>query len=303
MNDTGRPPRGGSANMLPKIARRAIRSLRVAGLSRCLPSDWFVLPGLLIVGAQRAGTTSLHRYLVHHPWLRAGQRKEVHFFDRRYHKGARWYRAHFHSRLTSTRRRRANGHEPIAFEASPYYLFHPLVPARVHALLPEVKLIALLRDPTTRTYSHYHHARRRGNESLDLDEAIRREAERLSGEVERMRDDPRYRSHSHEHQSYLARGRYVEQLIEWHQYFPRDRTLIIKSEELYSTPASVLDGVCEFMSIPAIDWTRLADRLGAYNKGSYPPMPRTVRAELKEYFRPFNQRLYDYLGRDFGWDV
>src|SRR5262249_23760132 len=89
------------------------------------------LPDFLIIGAQKAGTTSLHAYLSQHSSVSPPVTKEVHFFDHEFHRGNTWYRAHF---------RRADGPLTITGESTPYYLFHPLVPARAAAVLPDCKL-------------------------------------------------------------------------------------------------------------------------------------------------------------------
>ena len=96
------------------------------------------LPNAIIIGAQKAGTTSLHRYLSGHPEVGVANAKEVHYFSVRFNNGMDWYRAHFP----------IEGEASIVMESSHSYLFHPFAPERVHAALPEVKLIALLRNPS-----------------------------------------------------------------------------------------------------------------------------------------------------------
>jgi hypothetical protein len=109
-----------------------------------LPGPVGALPDFLIIGGQRCGTTSLHHYLAAHPAVRPATGKELQFFSIHHGRGERWYRAHFPPPSPGTH----------SFEASPYYLFHPSVPARVAATLPAGRFIALLRDPVVRAYSH-----------------------------------------------------------------------------------------------------------------------------------------------------
>ncbi|MBU0638918.1 MAG: sulfotransferase domain-containing protein, partial [Planctomycetes bacterium] len=152
------------------------------------------MPDLLIIGAQKAGTTSLHRYLCRHPNVLGPWSKEVHYFDIQYDKGTTWYRTHFPSWPYKCLKDIRRGRRSLAFETSPYYLFHPCVPERVHKLLPNVKLIAILRDPVGRAYSHYHHELRLGYETLPLEEALAKEEERLAGEADKIRNTPGYES-------------------------------------------------------------------------------------------------------------
>ena len=259
-----------------------------------------VLPDFLVIGVQRAATTSLHRLLIRHPHVApAAPSKGVHYFDTNFHKSDAWYVGHF---LTSPAKylleRRLAG--PVrAGETSPYYIFHPHVPARVHRLLPEVKLVALLRDPVDRAYSHYWHERVRGFEALtSFEAAVDAEPGRLRSEQAHMEEDPSYVSFSHQHHSYLARGRYLEQLRRWHALFPRTRLLLLKSEDFLTDPGPVYRTVLRFLELP--EWT--PERVGRqFNVGSYPPMRSSTRQRLVSYFADQNERLYEYTGRDFGW--
>jgi len=113
------------------------------------------------VGAQKAGTSSLYSYMVQHPQVLPAARKEIHYFDRHYDKGLRWYRRHFplRARLSSER---------LSGEASPYYLFHPHAPRRIAETLPDARILMLLRNPANRAISHYFHEARVGREKLPL---------------------------------------------------------------------------------------------------------------------------------------
>lgn len=248
------------------------------------------IPDFLIIGAQRAGTTSLYSYLTEHPRIASAKKKEVHFFDRRYTHGPRWYRRQFPWWL----RLRP---EVVTGEASPYYIFHPAVPQRVHDVCPDVKLIVLLRDPVDRAYSHYQLIRRRGREDLSFDEAIRAEPARLAGEEEKLLD-PSYHSFNHQHLSYVSRGFYIDQILAWTRYFPLQRFLFLKSERFYEDPTTTLHKVFAFVGVQPIDLaTYEVHQRGAYTDD----MPPETRASLRDLYAPHNQRLYELLGTNFGW--
>jgi hypothetical protein len=247
------------------------------------------LPGFVILGAQKAGTTSLHEYLCEHPLASSATVKEVHYFDLAYGRGPGWYRAHFQVP------RRAG---EIAGEASPYYLFHPLVPARVARDLPGARLIVLLRNPIERAYSHHNHERALGFEKLGFAEAIAREPERLRGEEERLASERGYRSFAHQHHSYLARGRYASQLERWFEHVDRGRVLVLGAEELFERPAETLALAQCFLGLEPL----LPEDLSPRNARSYAPLEDDLRRRLWEELKPHNERLYELLGRDFGWD-
>ncbi|HYX89257.1 MAG TPA: sulfotransferase domain-containing protein [Gaiellaceae bacterium] len=247
------------------------------------------LPDFLILGAQKAGTTALYAYLRRHPNITGPSWKEVSFFDRHWARGESWYRGNYPNVL------RARG--DLVGEASPSYLFHRLAPRRVAELVPGAKLIALLRNPVDRAYSHYQHEVALGREPLSFEEALAAEDERTAGEEERLAADPGYFSHAWWNYTYKARGRYAEQLERWFDVFPRDRLLILPSEELLDEPGRTHARVLEFLGAQP-------HRLDSYPRvfeREYAPMRPETRAALAAEFARPNERLYELLGRDLGW--
>jgi hypothetical protein len=256
-----------------------------------------MLPEYLIIGAQKCGTSSLYRYLVAHPSAAAAARKEVHFFDWEFRRGTDWYRAHFPLAALGVAFRSFTGRRLVVGEASPYYLFHPHAPARVKALLPNVKLIVLLRDPVARTLSAYQHQVRRGREPLSFEDALAQEGERLEPEIARLACDPDYKSVVHRNLAYKARGVYADQISRWLDVFPREQLLVIRSEDFFEDTTATLTQVLDYLDLP--HWTPPGYR--RFNAAEYDEMAPVTRRHLIEYFAPRNQRLYDLLGRDFGW--
>jgi len=277
----------------------AYRTKRNASLvSRLITSPLRSLPDFLVIGAQRGGTTSFYNYLVQHSGVVPAFEKEVHFFDGDYDRGTLWYRGRFPTEAYKRRAERAGDPKIVTGEATPYYLFHPLAPARARLVVPRAKLIVLLRNPVERAYSHYHLERRYGLEDLSFEEAIEREPERLAGEEEKMLADKSYRSFEHRHHSYLSRGIYMDQLQRWRNFFSEEQFLALSSEDFYANPPAVIAQASDFLGL-------LAMELGEYkkhNEGRYPKVDATTRERLVDYFRPHNERLYEYLGRDLGWD-
>jgi hypothetical protein len=235
-------------------------------------------PDFVIVGAQRGGTTSLYRALIAHPEIAGAVRKEVHFFDLRYDRGMDWYLAHFPKR----------GEAEAVGEASPFYLFHPLVPRRMREALPTVTPIALLRNPVDRAYSQYQLNVRRGQERRSFEDALDAEPT----EIADQRDVIRARW-----STYLARGRYAEQLDRWFDAFPREQLLIASSEEFFSAPEPFFRRILARLGLPG--WS--PPRFRVRHRADYAPMNPATRRRLEAYFAPHNRRLYALLGRDLGW--
>jgi hypothetical protein len=269
---------------LPEPARKVLRGgYRTYGRAT---AGLRPLPDFLILGAQKAGTTALYAYLRWHPEITGPSFKEVSFFDRHYAKGERWYRAHMPVRRRS-----------LVGEASPSYLFHPLAPERVAGLLPDARLIALLRNPVDRAFSHYQHEVALGREPLSFEAAVDREDERMQGELDRMLRDPSYFSLAWWNYTYVARGRYAEQLERWFASFPREQLLVLFTEELSADTARTYRRVLGFLGVGARDlesYPRIFDR-------DYPGMHSVTRARLDKEFEGPNRRLASLLGRDLPW--
>jgi Sulfotransferase domain len=264
----------------------------VRGGMRRSTSRFRPLPDFLIIGGQRCGTTSLYYYLRAHPQVLPALAKEVHFLSLHWMRGEGWYRAQFPLRARKTGRRVS---APLTFEATPYYLAHPLAAARAAQLLPEVKLLVLLRDPVSRAWSHYRHMVRLGLEPLSFEEAIAAEPVRLAGEVERLEADPHYDAVRHRRYSYLTRGAYAPQLQRWLGHFPPDRFLVLGSERLLADPAGGYARVLGFLGLSA--WAPSAFPLHTRPSPVPPVMPADVRRRLEEHFAPATQQLQQLLGR------
>lgn len=257
-----------------------------------------LLPNFVIIGAKKGGTTTLYQYLIQHSSVAPALTQEIHFFDRNFQKGANWYRAHFPMILYRDYVKRVRGIDLLTGEASAYYLFHPHVPDRMRRLIPQVKLIVVLRNPIDRAWAHYHQNLKKG-EHLPFDEAIDKERERLSGERERILLDENYDSVNYARYSYLARGIYIDQIRVWMNLFSKEQILVLRSEDLlFDNPSEVVKRTVEFLGLP--DWTPKTYR--QFNRDYYPPMRAATRKRLADYFEPHNQRLYEFLDTNLGWD-
>jgi hypothetical protein len=265
------------------------------------------LPNFLIIGAMRSGTTSLARYLDAHPEVFLAPQKEVHFFDRHYDEGLDWYRRQFSG---------ASGQRAIG-EATQSYIYDEPVPARMAATVPDARLVAILRNPVDRAYSHYWLNRAQGREPLEFAEALTEEPKRISGPNWGIRLG----------RSYLDRGRYLGQLRRVCDHYPRDSLLVVLFEDLRDDPAGTYECVCRFLKVddsfrpsnlgdpinPAVEFRsmRLRDlsqrfpgRLGAaigrvnVRKADYPKIDPALRKELLARFEDDNAELAAWLNRD-----
>ena len=132
------------------MKRRIKKAFAARRLWRSATAPVRTLPDFLIIGAQKCGTSFLYRFLVKHPHVKSAFVKEVHYFDLNFAKGNNWYRSNFPLQVRNTR-------TYITGEASPYYLFHPHAARRASMVVPDAKLLILLRNPVDRAHSHYQH--------------------------------------------------------------------------------------------------------------------------------------------------
>jgi hypothetical protein len=258
-----------------------------------------VLPGLLICGGQRCGTTSLYRALSAHPaLLKPVLHKGVHYFDTGYHRGLDWYRAHFPLRRTAQRVADRLGVWPVAYESSPYYLYHPHAAARIARVLPQVRVVVLVRDPVVRAHSQHAHELARGFESEpSFSRALALEPARLRGQAEHMRADPCYRSFAHQHHAYRARGEYARYLDRMAAHLSRDRILVLESEQLFTSPERVYDRVLSFLGLPRGEYPPFQ----RHNARPRPEMTERVRRELTAHYAPHDAALEPWLGHPPSW--
>jgi Sulfotransferase domain len=252
-------------------------------------------PHFLIIGVQRGGTSSLFRYLMKHPQIDSPVDKEIHFFDLNYQKGSDWYIQQFPFFSNYNNDKKSSSKKMITGEASPYYIFHPLVAQRVKQYCPKIKLIVLLRDPIARAISHYHHCVRFQLEKLPLNQAFKLEKDRLKGEIEKFKQDEYYYSYNHQHLAYISRGRYIKQLKHWRQYFSSEQFLILQSEIFYNNPEQTLNQVTNFLEIDNYKLTEYYP----HNQAEYPKTSPIIVKQLKTYFQPYNEELYEYLEKEF----
>lgn len=255
------------------------------------------LPSFLIIGAKRAGTTSLYRYLEQHPnvapmfpsarmpLMRENQ-KGVHYFDSHAHRSTRWYRGHFPTRTTLSSRR------AIVGEASPYYLFHPLAALRAAQVVPAAKIIVLLREPIKRTQSAWSEQTRNGIERLSFREALAAESARVGNDEARLTDGTVRYSFAHEFQTYASQSCYVASLDRWRTNFGPDQLLVIRSEDLYREPDATTQRVTTFLGLAPAP-LKTAE---PWNASASQSIETDIAATLAARFQDDLTQLHDQYG-------
>ena len=263
-----------------------------------------LLPDFLIIGAQKGGTTSLYNYLQAQSCIASAERKEVHFFDRRsnLNKGLAWYQGHFPTWVEKYYTYHFHRQAFLTGEATPEYLFLPHIPQQVARVLPQAKLIVLLRNPVDRAYSQYQHAVVQGHETRSFEEAINAQEASLVEDQAKILHDEEFEPYTYMQHCYLMRSIYIDQLQRWMHLFPREQFLLLKSEDFYADPAVTLKQVLDFLNVPTSEIQLRKNNYKPYYANQYPKLDTALHKRLVAFFEPYNARLYDFLGIDFGWN-
>jgi hypothetical protein len=256
-------------------------------------NKWRRLPNCLVIGAQRAGTTSLYNYLAQHPQVKPPLRKEIDYFSLNYHRGLSWYRAHFPM---------GNESSTSTLDATPTYLHDLRCAGRAAEVVPDAKILVVLRDPVERAFSHYKLMVERGLETLPFDEALDAEAIRLSGEDERMEAEPDYVSYAQRRYAYRGNGLYFLQLEQWLAHYPRERVLVLFSNNLYSDTQETMKRVLTFLELQeAHPKSYLVYSFPMSEKTSSLRLSDETRRQLTREFQEADNRLATLLETNLPW--
>lgn len=233
----------------------------------------------IICGTQKGGTTALDVYLRENPSICMAEKKEVHFFDNEENFAKKADYSSYHSLFNPT-----SSHKLLG-EATPIYMYWYSAPRRIWEYNQDIKLIVLLRNPIERAYSHWNMERSRGYESLPFWEAIQNERQRCMEALPLQ----------HRVYSYIDRGFYVEQLRRLWAFFPKNQTLVLKSERLKYQPQEALHEVYSFLGVDGGDAVSFKD---VHSRKYDLPMTNKERSHLR-YIYEFEIRE---LERELGWD-
>lgn len=261
-------------------------------------SSFHTLPDFLIIGAAKCGTSSLYDYLMQHPNVGKSLTKQIHFFDRYFDRSVSWYKVCFPFLWQKFYMEKIQHKKFSTGEATAHYMTHPLAAQRAHKVIPNVKIIVMLRNPADRAYSHYSMEKDHNNEKLSFEEAIEKEPERIKGEIEEMLNNQNNSGRNYPHKAYLKGGEYIEQILRWRKFFPKENFIFIKSEDFNKNPSLIYNEVLNFLKLPPYE----LEKYEKIRKRKYEKMKPDTRKKLVEYFYPYNKKLCDFLNKELGYD-
>ena len=254
-----------------------------------------VLPDFIIIGSMKCGTTSLYYDICEHPCASPAAYDEIGFFDSNFHLGLNWYRSMFPRKKQIEDVRRKEG-TAITGEDTPFYFWNPTAAKRIKKLLPNIKLISILRNPIDRAYSEYQDWSSRESNPPSFETVIENEIN-LQREYPRLITEGNFEVFNQKN-SYLLKGVYVDQLKIWAGLFPKEQIFTLSTENLNSDPTAALESVFQYLNLP--DYKIKNTQRQKQKK--YVPMNSQTRKILIEFFKPHNERLFKFIGKKFDWD-
>ena len=261
-----------------------------------LSSSVRVLPECFVIGVARSGTTSLYHYLGQHPCIVSSAYDELGYFDDNYHLGINWYKSLFPTKFAKNKIIKKHG-KFLTFDVTPFYIYNPLVAKRIFECFPNAKIIANLRNPIDRAYSNYIQMVQDNNDTeTTFEEIVSQEIETIEKGKINLNNQKQLVNEFYE--LLLARGFYAAQLEHWFKIFPKDQILVISSEELAINTNNTLKEIFEFLNIPDSSINDLTKQ----NVRKAVPMKDETRKSLIEYYKPYNEKLFNLINKKFNWN-
>jgi len=202
------------------------------GTYRTLTSSSRTFPDFILAGFPKSATKSLFSYIAQHPNIGVAAKRGKYFFDTNYWRGLGWYKAHFPTVKEKENLIKQNGGYCIGEYTARYMMYYPSI-NRIKELIPNVKLIAVIRNPTDAVFSQYHFKKSWGVEEMSLEEAIEDDQNRLENWKYMVKNDLlRRENHAKTHTPYLSLRKYAEHLKEWFEVFPREQFLFFADRKI-----------------------------------------------------------------------
>ncbi len=267
-------------------------------LVRRATGRWRSLPSVIIVGAHAAGTTSLYTYLGQHSMIHRAKRRELHYFSMRPDRPLDWYRSFFPLKPALALGERVHGHRPMTMECSPTYMYRIPAMQQLVRVLPEAKIIAVLRHPIDRARSGYSKAARDGWEDRPFEQSMDRAIEVLEDEWQRLCNDPDYGNPLGDSPYHMLLSLYGRQIAGWLKHFDPAQVLVVQSEAMFADPQGVYDHVLNWLDMPL---AKLKDARAFNVTGRQDKVEPQTRRRLTEFLAEDVALLEQALGAGFDW--
>ena len=271
---------------------------------RRITSNLRTYPDFIIIGSGRAGTTSLYSYLIQHPNIitsfshREQKAADLHFFEYMISSSTNWYRSHFPTKISKKLLQLRTKSSVISGEFTSTYMYHPFVPKRIFDLIPNIKLIVILRNPVDKVYSAFSQQFQFKEFTSSFEDYIESELKR----IKIIENEPDLKTFNEDFESIavpniLRHGIYHTYLKKWLELFSKKQIYVVDSKDLHDNTQETLDNIFKFLEIHPVN---IPDT-SKINVGKYSKMDTLTRRRLLDFFSPFNDKLNYLLGTKFHW--
>lgn len=263
-----------------------------------------VKPSFIIIGVQKGGTTALHNYLLQHPRLISPEEKELHFFDTIDDLDFKKYDELFPKRFFLNK---------MSFESTPRYIYYPNVAKNLYKYNPNLKFIAILRNPVNRAFSAWnmYYQMRKDKKQIQLfkENENRSPSEKMFS-VLYLNSFPTFKQyvdfelqqsdHDLLEPSILKRGYYMDQIKEYLKFFKREQFLFVNSDNLKNDTLGVLNNISEFLKITSFNGLKL-DLSPKHERRYESEIESNIYNTLLKHFQIKNQGIEELTGLDLSW--
>ena len=266
-------------------------------LFRILSRSQRLLPDFIIIGSTKSGPWTLTDFLMEHPNI--FMERNLHFFEYNQSNKLSWYKKYFPTRFYKSQVERKTGQNFIVGENTSTYLFHPLVPKRIKEILPNAKLIINLRNPVKRAFSNYNHQVKHGFETRTFEDAINSELLRIK--IVDENNKLKIKNPDFDNAvifNYIRHGMYVNKIKTWFDLFPKNQIQILPTDLLTKEPRKFLKITFEFLGVS----NHPIKNLQKTNVGKYKNMNETTKKILTDFYKPYNEKLFELIGKRLEWD-
>jgi hypothetical protein len=255
-----------------------------------------ISPDFFIGGIQKGGTTSFYYALVQHPQIIPAKNKELFYYSitPHYKKGNNYYRQFFATNFYKKLRESRISKRTLSLDATTNTFDSKEAASRILKDNPKAKIVFVLRNPTERAFSHYKMAVKNNWDFADFEKALELEEKRIEEGAKLSHPEHNY---AYQRLGYRSRGIYVEQMKHWFKVFPKENILILSSEEFFADPRKEFNKLTDFLEIDRCDKIEF-EKL---NVGTEKKMEAETKKKLDEFYKPYNEELFSFLGRRFNW--
>ena len=286
----------------------------------------FCLPYFLIAGFPKSGTTTLHSVLTHHPQVTPPELKELHWWARvplgNMEKYLKLVTVRYLLNFESASKSISEDSTKVTYDGSQSTLIdsnfniddqdYCAMATVLHRVLPDVKILIVMRDPVSRIYSHYHYIHRTQEWRKEMkdnpQQYFHKYVSTAIGHFEQcltnssLYECANEKAYREQLTTWMGVGIYHIQLLEWLQLWPRENFLFLKTEQLATNPPSAMDNITTFLSLdPVPKETALEWMADTKNIGHYDNMLPETRRILEEFYRPFNEELEKLVGINWAY--